>query len=171
MGNWRRRALLLGALTLAGGGCTATRVASQHPLIVAGAGGPTATVYFIRPDPERAMGYSDNPVDIDLNQEPLLKLARGEYTVLSLIPRDAIFTLRNQTEAGGNWNVKELERQYRFSFAPGGTYYLVVKPVDGEFRGVHFRAENVDANTARQVAAQLHAAGAARQQPLGPPAN
>lgn len=151
--------------------CTATRVAGDHPLVSGGAGGPSATVYFLRPEPERRMGFADNPVTIELNQDRLMKLGRGEYTVVQLAPRESTFTLRNLTEAGPNWNVKELERQYRFELAPGQTYYLVVRAIDGEFRGIHFVAESVDSGTARQVAATLRPAGAARsaQLPRPPP--
>jgi hypothetical protein len=129
-----------------------TRVERQHPLLVAGGGTDAASVYFIRPEIERRMGFPDNPLTVELNQELLMKLGRGEYTMVSLVARDYVMTLRNQTEAGPDWKVKELAKTFRFNFEPGGVYYLLIKPTDGEFRGVFFTAEEVDRFTARQNA-------------------
>lgn len=150
-------------------GCTATRVAGDHPLVAAASGNASATVYFLRPEPERRMGFADNPLIVELNQDRLMKLGLGEYTLVHLVPRASVFTLRNQTEAGPNWSVKELERQYRFEFEPGQTYFIVMSAVDGEFRGVHFLAESVDAMKAREVAARLRPVGEARSAKLPDP--
>lgn len=148
-------------------GCTSTKIVGSHPL--AQVGGGSATVYFLRPLAERRMGFPDNPLAVDLNQEKLMDLGRGEYTVVQVVARDMLVTLRNQTEAGPAWAVKDMERQYPFTFKAGETYYLVIRPVDGEFRGVFFRPEMVDLATAQQVALQLHAAGPARSAPLPAP--
>ena len=139
-------------------GCTSSTISTKHPLVQGATGGTAATVYFLRPEIERRMGFPDNPVAIDLNQEQLVTLARGEYTVVKLVPREAVLTLRNLTEAGPVWAVKQMERQYTFNFKPGETYYLMVKPVDGEFRGVFFKPESVDPYVAKQAADGLHAA-------------
>lgn len=164
------RQLIAGSiLALALVGCTSTRVIGSHPLVAAATGGASATVYFLRPEPERRMGFADNPLTIELNQDRLMKLARGEYTVVRLVPRASVLTLRNLTEAGPRWSVKELERQYRFEFQPGQTYYIVVSALDGEFRGIHFVAESVDAIKAREVAARLRPAGDARSAQLADP--
>ena len=141
-------------------GCATTKIVANHPLVQNGAG--SATVYFLRPPIERRMGFPDNPLAIDLNQEKLMDLGLGEYAMAQVIARDMLVTLRNRTEAGPIWAIKDMERQYPFTFKPGETYYLVIRPVDGEFRGVHFRPEVVDYTTARQLAAKLHGIGPAR---------
>lgn len=138
-------------------GCTSSTISTKHPLYQRDATSTTATVYFLRPEIERRMGFPDNPVAIDLNQEQLLTLARGEYTVVRLVPREAVLTFRSLTEAGPVWAIKPIERQYTFNFKPGETYYLVVNPVDGEFRGVFFKPESVDAYVAKRAADSLHA--------------
>lgn len=150
-------------------GCTTTRVTGDHPHVAGAAGDASATVYFLRPEPERRMGFADNPVTIELNQDPLIKLGLGEYTLVRLVPRSSVFTLRNLTEAGPYWTVRELERQYRFEFMPGQTYFLLISAVDGEFRGVHFLAEAIDGTKAREVAARLRPVGDARSAPLAEP--
>lgn len=150
---------ILGAVVAAWlAGCTSSVISTKHPLYQRETSSTTATVYFLRPEIERRMGFPDNPVAIDLNQEQLLTLARGEYTAVKLVPREAVLTLRSLTEAGPVWAIKSIERQYTFNFKPGETYYLVIKPVDGEFRGVFFKPESVEAYVAKQVADSLHAA-------------
>lgn len=136
-----------------------TKVNYSHPLVEAAAGGNAAKVYFLRPEPERRMGFPDNPVSLDLNEERLLELARGEYTVVDVVPRRYSLTLSNYTEAQMNWNVKTLARTYDFEFLPGATYFVAIRAVDGEFRGVYFLAEIVDIAEAREMAAKLHAVG------------
>lgn len=140
--------------------------ATVHPLIQLNPNGPAATVYLLRPYPERAMGFPDNDLKVELNKETLLKLTKGQYTMVRLIPRDYTLTLKNLTEAGAFWAVKEMSRNYRFNFNAGETYFIVIKPLDGEFRGVHFTAESVDAFAAKQIAQQLSAVGAASATPI-----
>lgn len=147
-------------------GINMTKIESNHPLLEQGAG-QSSTVYFIRPNTERAMGFPDNPLSIELDQERLLSLGKGEYTMVRLKPRPAVtMTLRSKTAIGPNWTIKELSKDKKWAFASGETYYIVLKPVDGEFRGVYFVAENVDPFTAREAAKPLHAVGAARSAPL-----
>lgn len=143
-------------------GLDMTRVASKHPLLEQGAG-QYATVYFIRPNTERAMGFPDNPLTIEMDQEKLLTLGKGEYTMLRLKPRvTTTMTLKSKTAVGPNWTIKEMSKDKVWSFAGGQTYFLVLKPVDGEFRGVHFIAESVDLFSAKEAAPKLHAVGVAK---------
>lgn len=159
--GWQKRVWAAMGLTVAlwVSGCTTTKIVANHPLVQSGAG--SATVYFLRPPVERRMGFPDNPVAVDLNQEKLMDLGLGEYAMAQVIARDMLVTLRNRTEAGPVWAIKDMERQYPFTFKAGETYYLVIRPVDGEFRGVFFRPEVVDYTTARQLAAKLHGVGPA----------
>lgn len=147
-------------------GINMTKVESGHPLLEQGAG-QFATVYFIRPNTERAMGFPDNPLTIELDQAKLMLLGKGEYTMVRLKSRPAVtMTLRSRTAVGPNWTIKEISNDKKWAFSGGETYYIVLKPVDGEFRGVHFVAENVDPFAAREAAKSLHAVGAARSAPL-----
>lgn len=130
-----------------------TKLNKDHPLAQVEGGG--ARVYFLRPETERRMGFPDNPVRLTLNDEFLLSLGRGEYTVMSLVPREYTLAVSNETEAGPHWAVKTLTRNYNFEFQGGATYFVVLRAVDGEFRGVYFVAETVDVADAQRMAAQL----------------
>lgn len=153
-------------LGLALSGCTSTRLMSQHPLL-----NPTdnnvAQVYFLRPYTERAMGFPDNPVTVELEDATLLTLGKGEYTLLRLKPRASTpLTLKNQSAVGPFWNTREMHRSRNVELLAGHTYYWVIKPVDGEFRGIYFIAEDADAAAAGDIAQRLHPVGLAAAQPL-----
>lgn len=165
--GWKQFAVWLFALTLIGCASLHSDVQESHPLVYKGGDAPFATVYFIRPWTERAMGFSDNTLSVDLDGRPLLFLNKGEYTMVRLHPRvRATLTLRNQTEVGPDWRIKEMIKDYEYSFAAGGSYFVVIEPIDGEFRGVYFVPTNVDLFTAKEYAQALRPVGAARDLPL-----
>lgn len=137
-----------------------------HPALKAEGGGPSATVYLLRPGTERAMGFPDNDLNIVLNNERLLSLTKGEYTVVRLAPRNYTLTLKNLSETGPDWLPKPMEKNFPFTFVAGKTYFLLITPVDGEFRGVYFNAEMIDLYAAKQISNQLRAVGDARSSPI-----
>lgn len=154
-----RRTLLIwvSLLGMLGGvtSCAMTRVDEKHPLLQASGAAGSARVYFLRRPTERSMGFADNPVMVDMNEAKLIELAKGEYTSVSLVPRDYQMVLRNLTEVGPDWRPKELLKRYRFDFQEGRTYFVAISAVDGEFRGVFFDAQLVDLSEAKQVARRL----------------
>jgi hypothetical protein len=164
--------LLILLMSLGVGGCTAwswndTRVDMTNRLVSAPGEKQFCTVYFLRPLTERAMGFSDNVLTIDLNGSKLLTLEKGDYTLVYMRPRvRATMTVMNETEVGPFWKTKKMAKDYEFGFTAGETYFIVLKPVDGEFRGVYFTAKNVDLFTAKQLARNLRPAGEARRAPL-----
>lgn len=149
--------------------CAMTRVEGKHPLLQASGVAGSARVYFLRRPTERNMGFADNPVTVDMNEAKLMDLAKGEYTAVSLVPRDYQLVLRNLTEVGPDWRPKELLKRYRFDFQEGRTYFVAITAVDGEFRGVFFDAQLIDLSEARQVARRLRPVhGAAPVESLNP---
>ena len=153
------------AVVLLLSGCTATVINPEHPLRVQDES-LAANLYFIRPYTERPYGFADNPVVVEMNKDRLLDLAKGEYTLVRMIPREYVMVLKNLTEVGPDWQVKELSRSYRFSFQAGRTYFIVITPIDGEFRGVTYKAENVDLIHARIVSEHLRPVAGARNAPI-----
>jgi hypothetical protein len=163
--------IVLATLSLAG--CASwswngTQVNTSNRLVSA-AGEPLfSTVYFLRPRTERAMGFSDNTLTISLDGSKLLTIEKGDYTLVYMRPRvRTTMTLENRTEVGPFWKTKKMDKDYKFGFTAGETYFIVLEPVDGEFRGVYFTARNVDLFTAKQLAQNLRPAGEARKAPLG----
>jgi len=145
-----------------------TKVNGGNPLVRAEGETQFATVYFLRPLTERAMGFSDNPLTIALDDNKLLTLEKGDYTLVYLRPRvRTTMTVENVTEVGPDWRTKKMAKNYEFGFTAGETYFIVLEPVDGEFRGVYFTARDIDLFTAKQLAQQLRPTGEARKTPIG----
>lgn len=154
--------LIAGLLLVAG--CAVTRVDGGHPLV---SGDPSAaTVYFIRPFTERYMGFADNALAVDADRATLVKLGKGEYTLARLLPGPVFLAAHSDTSWGASHQIREMTREQRFDLASGGTYFIVFRPFDGEFRGVHFEMASVGREEAQELGRHLRAAGAARSAPL-----
>lgn len=170
-------------------GCTTssgTRVDTHHHLLSAAPETLFATVYFLRPHTERAAGFSDNALTVKVDGSKLLTIDKGDYTLVYMRPRvHTTITLENLTEVGptkssiamsdrdyvnwiqrGTWPVKAMAKSYDFAFEAGKTYFLLLEPVLGEFRGVTFILHNVDAFTAKEAAQDLRARGEAKRAPI-----
>lgn len=155
--------LLLLSLGLAG--CAGTRVDTSHPL-ASQSSSPAASVYFIRPLTERYMGFADNVLTIEAEETELLRLVKGEYTLATLKPGTVRLTARSDTNRGPEFKYQEMTRSREFSFRPGQTYFIVLKPFDGEFRGVHFEFDAVELADAKALSRHLRVKGAARSRPI-----
>jgi len=143
-----------------------SEVNDSNGLIQADQNRPRATVYFIRPKTEHVAGYADNVLDVELDGEGLMELAKTEYTLVYLKPRDVTITLRNRTQARGRWDVTEMARSRQFSFKAGETYFILTKMIDGEFRGVLFIPEALSQYEAKNTARFLTPVGLARDHPI-----
>ena len=171
-GPWLRvgGGLAAAALTFALAGCatvTPTRVRGDHPLVVAPDAPGAVRVYFLRPEPERAMGYADNALRVALEGRPLLTLNKGEYTLAYLHPRrNLTLTLSNLAARGPGWEPVPMERRFRLDLEPGRAYAVLLTPVNAEFRGVYFQARVLAPERAAAQVQGLRAVGAAREAPL-----
>lgn len=152
---------IMAALLLAG--CTSTRLNTEHSLLQPDLKSEFAKVYFLRPPTEHVQGYADKPVIVEVDKEKLLELGKGDYALVYLKPRAVTVTLRNFTQVAGRWEVKTLERSRSFEFAAGKSYFILTRPVDGEFRGVAFIPESVGLFEAKNIAKVLKPTGEAKQ--------
>ncbi len=162
--RWLGTGLIISLLT----GCVVTQINRAHPQIQSRNAPATeyAKVYFIRPGTEHMQGFPDNPLKILVNGEKLLELGKAEYTLLHLKPHQSHITLENLTQLRGRWEVETMRQSRDFNFAAGQTYFLVTRPVDGEFRGVHFMPELVLQVDAKTIAKPLRAVGQAKRAPI-----
>ncbi|HEY4732556.1 MAG TPA: hypothetical protein VIH66_04845 [Gammaproteobacteria bacterium] len=156
--------LLIGLAGLAG--CARTQVQTHHFLVQANTSAPHAKVYFLRPGTERAMGIADNAVKVELDRRPLITLVKGEYVLVDLKPGPVELTIKSLTNWGPHSMVKEMSGSHDFNFAEGGTYFIVISPVDGEFRGVFFQPEEADLFKAKEISKHLRPVGKARKAPI-----
>ena len=152
-------ALGLTVTLLLSGGCAT--VNTKHPALAERAGPDVASVYFIRTVPVFAHDFADAPVTIEFQGEKLLKLGEGVYTLLYLKPAkgelkvysNTLFT--NQKSSQRVWK----ERVYRF--VGGRTYFIHIKQVDEEFRGIFYEPDLVSLQEAKRLVKHLKRIGAA----------
>ena len=156
---WRSVALfvLVGMVSA----CGVTKVKKEHGLLQSDLSRPHATVYFMRANTEHPQGFADNSLAVEIDGELLISLAKGEYTMAYLKPRQITVTLKNLAQAGGRWEVKEMERSRQFRLQPDETYFINANAVDGEFRGVRFIPEMVSQFEAKKISEYLRAVGKA----------
>lgn len=138
---------------------TNTQIVAGHPWLEPQTDALSATVYFLRPKTERSMGTADNAVRIDVAGQPLLMLAKGEYVLLHLRAGEAKVSVTCLSMMGPKDELREVTRTRTLSLAPGQTYFLLVEPIDGEFRGVRFIPRIIDLATAKELAQGLRAVG------------
>jgi hypothetical protein len=112
------------------------------------------------------MGLADNVIDIELDQRPLLKLVKGEYVLIDLKPGQVTTTIKSTTIWGPESKIKEMSKSQNFTFDEGETYFIVISPVDGEFRGIFFLPKAVDFLTAKKISNGLRAIGKASKEPI-----
>lgn len=159
----------LGGLGLAWlAGCASSTIIEDSPPLVADAGAPHATVYFIRPEIQRTRGVADNAVSVELGRDKVLELGLGEYVRLQVQPGATDVILRSLTYMTSNPMPVEVWRSRRYDFRAGETYYVVARQHHEEFRGTYFTPERIDRRQANDLARGLKPVGElARQAPLG----
>ena len=131
-------------------GC-ATTINKEHPIIVTQPDVAAANVYFIRPMTYRERGIADNPVGIEINGVELLKLGKGEYTLLRLRTEKILLKTHNRTAFTNKDDYVEMTRELRLELAPGKTYFIHIRQVNEEFRGVYYVPMLVDLKAAKEL--------------------
>ncbi len=155
-------AILMAGITA----CASTRVDDRHPLVREAPDSEVARVYFIRPRTERTMGFADNRLPVEADRFHLMTLAKGEYTMLPMVPGNVWISVTSQTHWGPRHDVKEMSRSRQFNLKAGETYFIVFNLVDGEFRGAFFEPEEVDIYMAKELTRNMLPVGRARKQPV-----
>jgi len=163
--------LLLSALALlAVAGCASVNV--QHPQVLDNDAGAeqraqAARVYFVRPRPYKGKGVADGPVRITYKDKPLLKMAEGSYALLYIKPGKGQLKVFNETEFTNTGEVIEVWRGRRYRFIAGRTYFIYVRRIDEEFRGIFYELDPVTLERARRLIDTARpSGGAARSEPI-----
>jgi hypothetical protein len=151
--------------TLLLSGC-GTTLYSEHPALQIESGTDTANVYFIRPRPVKYKGVADKPIIVDYAGKPLLKIAEGTYTLVNLPPGKGEIATHSQTLFTNQPLPIDVSRSRMYTFLGGRTYFIHLKRVDEEFRGITYDPEPVDLATAKVLSEKLHKRGAAKQKPI-----
>lgn len=136
--------------------CAATSLNKTHELYVTDPDLAAANLYFIRPFTYRERGLADNPVSIEINGNELVSMGKGEYTFVRVKPIKVSIVTRSLTRFTNKIEPVEITRTSEIELAPNETYFLHVRQVNEEFRGVYYLIEEVELAQAKQLAEPLH---------------
>jgi hypothetical protein len=158
--------VIVALLSITLSACSSTRIDKKHPLIREAPSSEVAMVYFIRPRTERTMGFADNRLPVEADRFHLLSIAKGEYTLIPMVPGNVWISVTSMTSWGPRNAIKEMDRSRQFRFAAGETYFIVFNLIDGEFRGAFFMPEAIDLHTAGELTRHMLPVGRARKSPV-----
>lgn len=142
-------------------GCETT-INKDNPLIVTQPEVAAANVYFIRPMTYRERGMADNPVKIEFNGLEMLKIGKGDYTLLRVRPEKVVLKTRNLTHFTNKNEYVEMTRELPLELVPGKTYFIHIRQVNEEFRGVYYVPMLVDLKAAKELIIDARPTDAAR---------
>jgi len=140
-------------------GCGSTSVNAKHILLETNKETAAATVYFIRPFTYRERGIADNPVKIELNRKEIILLGKGEYTMVRIKPVEATITTKNYSMFTNKLMPIEMIRSATMTFEAGQNYFIHIKQVNEEFRGVYYLPELIGLKTAKRITSDLKSSG------------
>jgi len=152
-------------------GCGSTRVDPEHPLLTTASSADAAHVYFIRPSSGYQRGITGNALSIHLDDERVLTLAKGEYTLVSIRPFAGELTVKSDTTVhrGGQNVCEKVTTSRPVELSPGFHYFVLVPHLGDMWEGTSFRAMEASATEAAEAASMLTPIGAAIDSPLASP--
>lgn len=143
-----------------------TKLYKENPALQVESDTELVNVYFIRPRPDKYKVVADNPIRVDYKNKPLIKIAEDTYTLVKLQPGKGEVTTRSKTRFTNRLYPIDVSRSRLYSFLAGRTYFIYLKRVDEEFRGITYDPEPVGLAKAKSLSEKLHKWGLARQAPI-----
>jgi len=133
-----------------------------------------ATVYFIRPETYKTKGVANNEVRIEFQGRTLLTQAEGNYALLYIKPSKGTLKIHSETKFINSDQPVAVWRARGYKFIAGKTYFIYVRQINEEFRGVFYEPEPVSLREAKELIVSGEgrfgttlATGAARNAPIG----
>lgn len=123
---------------------------------------PVATVYFIRPALLKPKAFADLEVTVDYQGEPLLSLQQGFYTMFKIKPGKGDVVTHSLTKFTSQLQPIKVSRQRTYNFIGGKTYFIYLKQLNEEFRGVFYDPMPVSLEEAKKLIIEADPRGAAR---------
>jgi len=146
-------------------------VNNKHPMVISKemkVGDPEkfAHVYFIRPKPDKPKGIADDEVRITFQNEILLTIDEDSYTLIRIKPSKGQLKTHNKTKFTNKIYPVEVSRSREYKFIEEKTYFIHIKRVNEEFRGIFYDMEPVNLEKAKTLADKPRASGEARNAPI-----
>lgn len=146
--------------------CETAKVNQNSYLAVEAKDQHIAKVYFLRSKPVKYKGIADSKITVDINGAPLITIDEGVYTMVKIKPAKAKITTHSKTKFITQYKPINVTRTREYNFIAGKTYFINLKRVDEEFRGIFYDPEPVKLEQARKIAEPLRAVGGARKAPI-----
>ena len=167
----RRATLLFFLLIIVSLTSGCATINNKHPMVVSKemkAGDPEnfAYAYFIRPKPYKAKGVADEPIRVEFKGDVLLTIDEGSYTLLRIKPSKGQLKVFNKTKFINREHPVEVWRAREYKFIEGKTYFIYLKRINEEFRGIFYEPEPVKYEKAKALADNTRASGEARNSPI-----
>ena len=150
-------------------GCST--VNNKHPMVVSkeikpGTPEDVSYVYFIRPKPYKPKGVADETIRIEFLGEILLTIDEGSYTLLRIKPSKGQLNVFNETKFINKTQPVEVSRTREYKFIAGKTYFIHLKRINEEFRGIFYDPKPVSLEKAKTLTQKPRASGEARNAPI-----
>ena len=153
-------------------------VNTQHPQLMSGEltadqKSQLAAVYFIRPVALKTKGPANEEVRITYQESTLLKQQEGNYTLLYLKPSKGLLKVHSRSLYTDKRLPVDVFRSREYKFIAGKTYFIYVRQLDEEFRGVFYEPSPVSLKEAKEIITpggnrygNTRASGLARSAPI-----
>lgn len=150
-------------------GCST--INKQHPMLVTqeikdGDNVAFASVYFIRPKPLKPKGVADKPITVEYQDKTILTVEQGGYTLLRIKPSEGFIKVNSETKFINKLEPIKVWRARHYKFIEGKTYFIYLKRVNEEFRGIFYEPQPIDFENAKKLAEDCFATGEARGNPI-----
>ncbi|NOX93040.1 MAG: hypothetical protein GXP18_11510 [Gammaproteobacteria bacterium] len=174
--QWVKICMVVGAALLLAA-CAA--VNNKHPRVVSGSitaesKAQLAAVYFIRPRVYKTKDIADGAVRIEFQGKTLLTQSEGNYTLLYIEPSKGVLKVHSKTLYADQRAAIDVWRARVYKFIAGKTYFIHIRQIDEEFRGIFYEPQPVDLSEAKRLIipgtgrfGNTRASGAARSAPIG----
>jgi len=142
--------LILGTVLLT----ACATINQKHPQLMTGdlteaQKAQVASVYFIRPEPLKTKGVSNNPVHITYQGEILITQGEGNYSLLYIKPSKGLLKIHSETIYTDQRLPMDVWRDREYKFLAGKTYFIYVRQINEEFRGVFYEPQPVSLREAK----------------------
>lgn len=150
-------------------GCST--VNNKHPMVVSeeikpGSPEDFSYVYFIRPKPYKPKGAADETIRVEFLGKVLLTIDEGSYTLLRIKPSKGQLKVFNETKFINKTHPVKVWRAREYKFIAGKTYFIYLKRINEEFRGIFYDPQPVNFERAKALTQKPRASGEARNTPI-----
>jgi hypothetical protein len=111
---------------------------------------------------EKTKGIADHTLTVKLNNQPLFTIDEGQYILVRLNPGKGIISTHSLTKFVNRLQPLPVSRQREYTFAAGNVYFIHLKRINEEFRGIFYDPAPVDWDTAVSLTRDASPRGDAR---------